>query len=57
MSDLPLATLHQRLTRVQVSLVTSQNIEVAKERGPYNLIVDISNIASKGSIPTPGRRY
>jgi hypothetical protein len=55
--NLPLSTLHQRLTRVQVSLVTFLNMEVALERALYNLAVDLSNNTSKGSTPNSGRGY
>jgi hypothetical protein len=56
-SLLPPATFHQRLTRVQLSLVTSLAMQVPKERLPYNLSDDHSNSASKGSMPTPGSGY
>jgi hypothetical protein len=49
-SALPAATLHQQVTRVQVSLVTSLTMQVSKKRVPYNVVGDQSNSASKGSF-------
>jgi hypothetical protein len=56
-SPLPPVSFHQRLTRVQMSLVTSVANQVSKERLPYNLSGDHSNSASKGSMPTLGGGY
>jgi hypothetical protein len=56
-TPLPPVSFHQRLTRVQLSLVTSLAMQVSKERLPYNLSGDHSNSASKGSMPMPGRGY
>jgi hypothetical protein len=53
-SPLPLVSFHQRLTRIQLSLVTSLAMQVSKERLPYNVSGDHSNSASKGSMPTLG---
>ena len=43
--------------RLQVSLVMSLNMEEACNRVPYNLVLDVSNNTSKGSIPNSGRGY
>jgi hypothetical protein len=56
-SELPPSTLHRRLTRLQVLLMMSLNMEEARNRALYNLAVDVSNSTSKGSIPDSGRGY
>lgn len=52
-SPLPPLTLHQRLSRVLNSLLTSQAMQVSKEKPPYNLGGDQSNSASRVSMSTP----
>jgi hypothetical protein len=56
-SALPPVTLHQRLTRVQVSLVTNLSMQVSRERVPYNVAGDKSNSASKSSMQSHGGGY
>jgi hypothetical protein len=56
-SPLPAATFHQRLTRVQLSLVTSLAMQVSMETLPYNLNAELSNTVSKGSMLTLGSGY
>jgi hypothetical protein len=56
-TPLPPISFHQRLTRVQLSLVMSLAMQLSKERLPYNLSGDHLNSASKGSMPTPGGGY
>jgi hypothetical protein len=53
-SPLPPVSFYQRLTRVQLFLVTSLAMQVSKERLPYNVSGDHSNSASKGSMPMLG---
>ena len=56
-SALTAATFHQRLTRVQVSLVTSLTIQVSKERMPCNVVIDHSNSTSKKNLQMPEGGY
>ena len=56
-SALSAVTLHQRLTRVQVFLVTLMSKEMARERVPMNINPDLSNSATRGSSRTPISEY
>ena len=52
-SPLQPLTLHQWLSRVLMSLLTSQAMQVSKEKPPYNLSGDQFNSASRTSLSMP----
>ena len=52
-SPLTPITLYQRLSRILMSLLTSQAMQVSKQKPPYNLSGDQSNSISRASMSTP----